>query len=750
MCFCLELSKVLMVLEKNIVDGKYSIVEWLSNISETIQNIKWLIVVLVVFIIVLITLLAFRKRSNNYTKEQIKHLIDEGKYIPGVFVELNNAKEIIRYFIYSKKWKKRIIDDYNLIYDNYYGVLLKKAFIDFPFRLELTKRCSLKKIINESESALSFHNNIGKFESSISPDYEMTKYLFEIVQYPYREALESVNEFARSAESRYFVLTGSAGNGKTNLLCSISQLLINLKETVIFINAKDIKGDITDYIICELIKNKHIRKYKRAFFRLINILFFIEKKHLILIIDAVNENSEEEFRNNLSSFINSFLKLSRVKIIVSCRNEYYEERFKKCLVNNVNALAFEFDLKEQNYNSNAIERIINAYKRHFNYSGHISEPVKLQLSKQLLLMRIFFETNKDKSEEALTIRKHELFYNYIDTVKNQNGDLIIRLLDVIADNMLNSNRFDKVNLDVIYHSGFNQDDIDKAIDSSILLSKKIEFNKNTIARSEEEYIFFVFDEIRDYYLSRRVILNNTVEGKTVIDPIISKVIELNNNHSVCAEGITNYIYTYLRTDDSIAQANNSKILCNRILDLYRTTENSDKERHSFRERRDEFSNLGLRIIMTSGMELADFEIEYIQHCLISSSREDVARLFNAFFEGTLYDGVYNINTFLYILFGIRDLKVISSVISDAFFNPYNSMVSPVDLIKCHYDNDNTEKKQQIQMVAELFLLFYKMGDKEKQKKLEDYFYSLENHMEIMQSLAERLRRLISIEDDEDE
>lgn len=28
--------------------------------------------------------------------------------------------------------------------------------------------------------------------------------------------------------------TGSAGNGKTNLLCSISELLVNLKQTTIF------------------------------------------------------------------------------------------------------------------------------------------------------------------------------------------------------------------------------------------------------------------------------------------------------------------------------------------------------------------------------------------------------------------------------------------------------------------------------------------------------------------------------------
>lgn len=40
------------------------------------------------------SLFSIRKKANKYTGEQVKKLIQDGKYIPGVFVELNNSKEV--------------------------------------------------------------------------------------------------------------------------------------------------------------------------------------------------------------------------------------------------------------------------------------------------------------------------------------------------------------------------------------------------------------------------------------------------------------------------------------------------------------------------------------------------------------------------------------------------------------------------------------------------------------------------------
>ena len=45
-------------------------------------------------------------------------------------MELNEGKEMLRYFVYGETWKKRIIKDFNNIYANAYGDILKKAVKD--------------------------------------------------------------------------------------------------------------------------------------------------------------------------------------------------------------------------------------------------------------------------------------------------------------------------------------------------------------------------------------------------------------------------------------------------------------------------------------------------------------------------------------------------------------------------------------------------------------------------------------------
>lgn len=150
----------------------------------------------------------------------------------------------------------------------------------------------------------------------------------------------------------------------------------------------------------------------------------LQNKFLFIIVDAINENDSDGFGNQISAFINKIADYSRAKIVVSCRNEYYKERFRKYLVEKVNIPVFEFDLKEQHYTSTAINRIIKTYSNHFNYSGNISLAVKSVLSEQLLLLRIFFEVNKDSNADVYSIRKHAphmSYENFMEIVKQAAG-----------------------------------------------------------------------------------------------------------------------------------------------------------------------------------------------------------------------------------------------------------------------------------------------------------------------------------------
>lgn len=411
---------------------------------------------------------------------------------------------------------------------------------------------SPKEILESVNSAYEFHNNFQNSDIEFKQDYKESQILFEIIQHPYNEMLRSLLQYSRGANGKYLILTGSAGNGKTNLLCSISELLVNLKQTTIFLNAREIEGDILDFVFDELGISDLYKKHKEIYLHLVNLLLTVQNKLLFIIVDAINENDSDGFGNRISTFINKISDYSRVKIVVSCRNEYYKERFRKYLVEKVNIPAFEFDLKEQRYTSTAINRIIKTYSNHFNYSGNISPAVKSVLSEQLLLLRIFFEVNKDSNADVFSIRKHEIFVQYIEKLKQNNREYLETMLDTVTDFMIHSDNYDEISITDLEKAGITSGDIRKTVNSGILLSKKLVFHEGTIARNEKEVVYFVFDEMRDYCLARQILLNNVsayyVDGESVIE----KLKQLKASGASCAEGVIHYCYVFFKTDELVS------------------------------------------------------------------------------------------------------------------------------------------------------------------------------------------------------
>lgn len=723
-----------------------SIIDFFSSLSDKIQNLLWLGILIFTIFVLVISLFSIRRKANKFTNKQINHLIKDGKYIPGVFVELNESKEVLRYFIYSKKWRKRLIQNFNFIYDNVYGDILRKAYDTPDMCYRLSRKTSLEKIEKTMKSTFDFHNNFSKLDVEFKPEYKESQVLFEILHYPYTDILGYLHRYSKAANSKYFILTGSAGNGKTNLLCSISELLISLKEAVVFLNARDIEGDVLEFLFYKLKLPETYRKHKDMYLYLVNLLLTIQHKHLFVVVDAINENDSEEFESKIATFVNKMTGYSRVKVLVSCRNEYYKERFRECLVEKVDIPAFEFDLKEQHYTLVAINQIIKAYSKYFNYSGNISNTVRNVLSEQLLLLRIFFEVNKDSNVDVFSIRKHEIYAQYIEVVKHNNGEYIVRVLDAIADFMIENENYDEISLSDLEKIGITSDEIKKTVDSSILLSKKLIFHEGTIAINENEVLYFVFDEMRDYYIARRILLRNisadNVNGEVVLD----KLRQLRATGASCEEGVIHYCYMFFRTDEVVEKLGKTEIMCNSILDLYRIPEGRERKSYWHMHHREEFQNLGLRIILTSGIELADFEISYIQDCLRKDPYEDGGIFFDTMLDGTLYGGIYNLDIYLDILFGLKNKDAILNAFHK--INARNNMDNrfiPEDFIQYCIRLEDSEKKLQIQRVAELFLLCFKLHDADVQEELEDFFYNLATHDKVQNEMIFRMKEACGLE-----
>lgn len=744
----LNLQRNMHILSAIIMEdtGASSIIEFLSEISDTMQNIWWLVTLIFTVFLLMFSLFSIRRKANKYTRKVIQRLINDGKYIPGVFVELNDSKEILRYFIYSKKWKKRLIGSYNFVYDNAYGDILRKACDNTSMCFRLKRRASQKEVMDAVNAAYELHDNFRKSDVEFKSDYKESQVLFEILHYPYTEALGSLVQYCKAANGKYLILTGSAGNGKTNLLCSISELLINLKEATIFLNSRDIEGDILDFLFSELGLPDLYMKHKEIYLYLVNLLLTIQHKHLFIIIDAINENDSNGFGSRIATFINKITGYSRVKVIVSCRNEYYKERFRECLVDKVDISAFEFDLKEQHYTFAAINKIIRAYSKFFNYSGNISPTVRNMLSEQLLLLRIFFEVNKDSNLDVFSIRKHEIYAQYIEVIKQNSGEYIVKMLDTVADFMIENENYDEISLSDLEKAGITSELIKKTVDSSILLSKKLIFHEGTIARNESEVVYFVFDEMRDYYLARRILLENisadNVDGEAVLD----KLKQLKATGASCEEGVIHYCYVFFRTDEVVAKLGQTEKMCNSILDLYRIPEDREKKSYWHMHHREEFQNLGLRIILTSGIELADFEISYIQDCLRKDPYEDGGIFFDTMLDGTLYGGIYNLDIYLDILFGLKNKDAILNAFRKiSARNNRDDRFIPDDFIQYYNKLADPERKLQIQKVAELFLMCFELHNADTQEELEEFFFQLPSHDRVQREMAFKMREACDFE-----
>ena len=94
----------------------------------TVQTAWGLIVAVILIAVFIFCVFTFTTIINRTTKAQIQRFQKDGKYIPSIYIELNNSIEYLRYFIFSYKWKYRVIRQYNYLFQGYEAKRLKNCW----------------------------------------------------------------------------------------------------------------------------------------------------------------------------------------------------------------------------------------------------------------------------------------------------------------------------------------------------------------------------------------------------------------------------------------------------------------------------------------------------------------------------------------------------------------------------------------------------------------------------------------------
>ena len=663
---------------------------------ENLTLLKGLMVILVITIVILIWVYRNKKLTNEKSKEKIEIFKRNKKYIENLFVELNDSKECLRYFSYKKRWAHRIIRDFNNLFNDYNGEMLKEAFHSYDVKFEIDGIKDITKIISIMENTNNFIEKLHNREIDIPEKYSESLLKHQIFSNGYKEPIETLIKRAICCNSKYIVLTGSAGNGKTNLLCSFSEQVMRRKCRCIFLNGRDIENEIESYFWRQISVPKIIGDVEKRFgiVKLIwRIMVCLSLKPTFIVIDAINENNDKVFLKKLPAFLNELLSIHNINVIVACRSEYYELRYKDILENQINNRPCCVNLVEGEYNNAAIDRLFRVYSEEFNYKNEICYSVKKRLSEQLLLMRLFFETYQNSSIQINDLNIHQLYDQYITKISRGEKNKVNQYLNEIVAIMLKQKDYSTVDSSKISTENKNGYSL---IEGNILVSQTLIRNPDSLLSEEIEAVYFVFDEMRDYCIAKykmKQMQSGRSDGFPTNFQICKFIGELESEKAVCLEGVVNYIYR-----EGKKRKNNE--LCSLLLNNYITS--IEKTGYQY------YTNDGLgrdmRLIFDSIEHLLPCEEDYIYNIMANGSYDACPSLFTYLVEQEINDGNNTLEIFLVCLKKATNTETLSAVIQRAIsgWNDTHIKINDfekIDRVLCSKEAERLKRFRKIEILT---------------------------------------------------
>lgn len=583
------------------------IIDYISNFKEYFDLIKFVFIG-ILFLIAIIVLFNYKKRVNTKSKKEYAKNEKNGKFISDLYVELGNSNEKLRYMYNSYFWTWRIRKEfYKLLHTNLGKMMAKRT------NIKVYNYLTKKGLYKSLKKCQSFLENCRKFELN---DERNFMYYLSHNSFYLKDDIERLLDNMKLSNTNVCFLLGKAGSGKTNLLTNFAKKIINnYSKTCVYIDSKDVEDNNVERKFLSYFDSSLILTENNNV--LISLLLFIKKifkVKIVVIIEAINENSNLDFYKNLCRFINKYHKNKNIKIIISSRTEFYNIKFKKIFDEYLEEdVKYEIiSIETSKLSNNILEKMFDKYSKYFKFNGSVSPNVRYLLYDSPILMRIFFECYKNSNDMICDIDKSKLFSEYIANLTEKYPNLK-KILKEITNYMINNDRFDYIDINKI---AIDFNNIENLIYENVLLTKSIIENEGKINEEKIETIAITYDEIRDYLISNQLI-EMSKDSKIDIIKYIDKMIEYK---FPIVEGVIKNLYCYYKNE-------NNKI-CKHIINI------DTLKNYNFGNR-DMFTNAHLDFIFSSKQELLDFELKYLNE-LDYIVPKDLARLILISISNSIY------------------------------------------------------------------------------------------------------------------
>ena len=493
-------------------------------------------------------------------KFQIRKQISSGKYIPDTFVEIDELKDHLRYFIAPYFFIDRIIGEIKKFNFDYLQkkLILRNKNINFNFNIDFISNKSFNVSKDEFDKNVLLLNDYlqGKHDELESNRINASSSFTRKIQ-------SKINDLL-FIQSKVIIVKGNAGQGKTNFLCDLAEnVLLKRKIPSLFLTGYELDANDLYASISKRLFPGSDYTFSDIFSR-VDSYCEINKIFFILMIDGLNENTNpQKLSQNIELFINEILQYKYVKVVLTCRTEYFKNNFKNILVSNFNESLIEIDSINRHLEDNHKRCLYESYCSYYNLKiNHISDDIYKELVNNFLLLRIFTEANEGQNIAALThINKEEVFQKYYslksleinNRFKDNPKTLIIGNFDIknlflaIIEYMIENKVFENIPIDsLLKKDNINRDIYIRFLDENILLRKDIEEQNGIFGN--KEYVNFTFDEFRDFLITD-YLLNDLYENSK--DKFYLFVEGNINNKSRIKEGCMSFMFSMERIKGNV-------------------------------------------------------------------------------------------------------------------------------------------------------------------------------------------------------
>lgn len=477
------------------------------------------------------THLQFRKNLDAFLEVSQQKIEDEKrtkKYIPSVFVETSETKEEMRYFANPMFFYRKIDDDLRRINLGLFNELLEMAkittmvdnlqeitTIEAPNNLsELQTRFNQQTALLETiKGDISPFSWYGDSAEQFSPSGNSVDY-WKVFSYNiqssgsgiFRSLDKAINKIS-IAKSKIFLVTGMAGQGKTNFVCDLIENQFRAFEIpTIFIPARSLNDYPGPNRILSYIKNNRFAPDTDSLhdlFTLLNNVANEFRKPFVIVIDGINEIGDlNGFVAELRVFLEALCQYDFVKIILTCRTEFFDHKFAGVFEPQFSDHLYRVkDLRSEMSEENKA-RLLNAYFRHFQIEARFSRHAKEFLKNDLILLRIYCDINEGKKIGYVPdIYKGDIFEDYlimkIEEFQPSSRQKVLRTIYKICSRMLDEENFSQISLE-----GFDEQEreiVEQLIGEDIILRREVP--SIGLATFGVENVSFTYDELRDFLLA---------------------------------------------------------------------------------------------------------------------------------------------------------------------------------------------------------------------------------------------------------